>query len=240
MASIATTTLYERSDEVRFPLALDMFKKARDWGYKVFVVDSSPDHWVREAFEDFGVIFLPATGSTMGSKVRQSIMAALKKDRVIVRMEPEKAPLVPLLGEAISIMNEGKTDLIIPRRNNLDSYPLYQQVCELRGNWQAGTFTGRPDLDLWFGPRIMNRRGAELFLEYPGDHGDHWDSIFAPIPPAIDRYKVRSIPVDYQHPPSQTAAETGDEAMNRKRDQQLRELVDVIRFECGKLGLPRL
>ena len=83
----------------------------------------------------------------------------------VIWVEPEKtfAQHVPLL---VNLMGDQGPDLIIPRRASLRSYPDYQMAKELEGNHEAGTLTGRPDLDLWFGPRVMNRRMAELFVEY--------------------------------------------------------------------------
>lgn len=215
--------------------------------YPVYVVDGSPEPWAKQAFEERGAIVLREEGGGMGAARRQVIRAALEdfREYAYVWMEPEKAPLVPLLGPVIDQLRAGYS-LVLPRRKSLDSYPKYQQYCELKGNWLVGNMLSRPDLDLWFGPRAMDRHGARLFIDYDGEYGDRWDSIFIPVARAVNfghcsgsRF-VASVLVDYRHPAEQTAAETGDEAMDRKRDTQLAELLAAMQIECQKLvSLPR-
>ena len=72
----------------------------------------------------------------------------------------------------------------------------------------------------------MNRRAARLMVEYDGQYGDRWDSIFIPVLMAMKRnYTVAGHTIDYIHPPEQTAAES-DPSMDRKRDEQLVMLLD--------------
>lgn len=219
-------------------------------GYKVIVVDGSPESWVQAVLQQCGAVVLRETGKGMGAARRQAIQAALDS-QCIIWLEPEKAPLVPLLAPVVRKITVDGIDLVVPRRASLASYPQYQQYCELTGNHEVGNLTGRPELDLWFGPRVMNPRVAKLFTGYDGEYGDRWDSIFAPVARAIAMdepqssqsagkpIKVASVVVDYRHPPEQTAAESNDKTMDRKRDQQLAELVDAMRIECRKLGLPK-
>lgn len=240
MAVIFTTTRYISRDH-RLDLALQASEAAQAMGYEMVVVDSSPkESQTQRDFEERGATFIRQVGEGMGSARRQALQAALATNHeTFVWLEPEKSRLVPLLDQSIELIESGSYDLVVPRRQCLDSYPTHQQLCELSGNWQVGNFTGRPDLDLWFGPRLMNRAGAELFLSYDGQYGDRWDSIFVPVARALALgLKVGSSLVDYQHPPSQTIAEEGDAEMNRKRDIQLEELVEAMRIECRKLRLP--
>ena len=252
---IVTTTFYTSVHDIRFLLALEMIRLACSAGYKVIVVDGSPESWVQAALQQCGAVVLrEIPGKGMGASRRQAIQAALDdpdNTGVIIWLEPEKAPLVPLLAPVVRKITVDGIDLVVPRRESLVSYPQYQQYCELTGNHLVGNCTGRPELDLWFGPRAMNRRVAQLFTDYGGEYGDRWDSIFIPVARAIamsqpqplqspeQPIKVASVVVSYQHPPQQTAAETNDMTMNRKRDQQLNELVGAMRAECLKLGLPK-
>lgn len=243
VSTIVTTTFYKSREDVRFECALATAEAARDLGHKLVVVDGSPERWVQDAFEERHAIVLREAARGMGASRRQALQAALDdsdKGDVFVWIEPEKYPLVPLLGAGLAKVTADGIDMVLPRRDNLDSYPQYQQFCELRGNWQVGNLTGRPDLDFWFGPRVMNRRATEYFTGYNGEYGDRWDSIFVPVARALAAgLRVESVVVDYVHPPQQTAAEAGDETMDRKRDQQLAELVEAMRTECNRLGLPR-
>lgn len=259
---IATTTFYKSSEDVRFQLALQMLEAAREVDYKVIVVDGSPEPWVQAAFEERGAVVHREAVKGIGPSFRQAIQAALddpEKAEAFILMQPEQAPLVLELCKAIGIVESRWGDLVLPRRESLDSYPQYQQYCEMRGNQIVGNLTGRPDLDIWFSPRVFNRCAAGFFLGYNGQsycrneddevvsYGDRWDSIFVPVArvlalPSLNFLRdprVRSTLVRYEHPAELKAAESGDETMDRKRDQQLTELVQVMRTECGRLGLPR-
>jgi hypothetical protein len=248
MAVLVTATFYKSPTDVRHLLALRFLEEAQTAGYPVVIVDGSPAdcEWVRDSFRRDGVTVLQEEKQGMGASRRQAMRAALERypdEEAFVWIEPEKAPLVPLLAKAIEeVEGLNSIDLVLPRRRSLRGYPEYQEFCEHRGNWEAGNMTGRYDLDLWFGPRIMRRWVAkQLFLTYKGDYGDKWDSIFIFVLRAlIDRTcVVASFIVDYVHPPEQTQAETGDEVMNRKRDEQLGTILAGIEMECRKLGLLR-
>lgn len=243
---IATTTFYPNANDLRFELASRFVKDAVAEGHKVVVVDDSPDAAVADRFLHLGAVVEKQTAKGMGPGRRQALKKAYdlsisenQADPAFAWIEPEKFPLVPYLKDLVPLIERG-ADIVIPRRQSLASYPTYQEACELRGNWAAGSLTGRPELDLWFGPRLMGFRGLRYFLDYEGDHGDRWDSIFIPVVRAIAIGRsVLSATVPYLHPAEQTAAEEGNLEMDKKRDIQLETLLACIRTECKKLGLPR-
>lgn len=239
--TIATSTFYNSTTDLRFELAQRFVRDAVTLGHRVVIVDASPLPEIANILYSLGATVSPQNEKGMGRGRRQALREAMDLENshtdepVVAWCEPEKYPLVPFFDEMSEFMWEGEIDLLIPRRHNLDGYPKYQQLSELRGNWQVGTFTGQPELDLWFGPRLMNDLGLSAFLEYEGDHGDKWDSIFAPVARAIAaEMSVESYMVNYVHPPEQTAAEVNDEAMDRKRDEQFDTLIECMRKECIK------
>jgi hypothetical protein len=155
----------------------------------------------------------------------------------IVWLEPEKYTIVPLLAPCIEMIKAGY-EIVIPTRESLESYPMYQELSELRANRELGFITGRPELDLMFGPRVMSRRGTNLFLDYTGKFGgDNWEILFIPVLWAIQHdLKIGERRVDYVHPIEQTVAETGNWTINEKRDKQRRDLVAAMRAEAQRLG----
>ena len=246
MLYIATTTFYPTANDLRCQLAGQFMNQVREAGHKVIVVDDSPDPAIPEMFSELGAIVHRQTAKGMGPGRRQAIQAifdlAVKENNstpIFVWIEPEKHPLIPLLEPAIRTVRAG-ANLVVPRRRSLASYPSYQQICEARGNWEAGSLTGAPELDLYFGPRLMDMGTCAYFLDYEGDHGDKWDSIFIPVVRVVAAgRRVTSVTVDYVHPPEQTQAEEGNVEMDKKRDVQLDTLLACIKVECEKLSLPR-
>lgn len=146
----------------------------------------------------------------MSASRRQCLHLGLETDAdIIVWLEPEKHPMVPLLRSCIEYLTNTNCDVVIPRRQTFTNYPAYQRDVELLANWEAATITGRPDLDLWVGPRIMNRRAAELMATYNGRHGDNWETLFIPIISMIaNGWTVGSTTVDYIHPIEQAGRTT--------------------------------
>lgn len=238
MLKIATTTFYTSPDDLRFKLATKFVKEAVKAGHEVVIVDGSPLPEIGEQLRNLGASVCAQREKGMGPGRREALRLASDSD-VIAWVEPEKHPLVPFL-EVLAEKVRAGADMVIPRRRSLGSYPKYQEISEHKGNWEAGSMTGRPELDLWFGPRVMNLKGLSHFLAYDGLYEDRWDSIFIPVMWAIaDGSRVVSHTVDYVHPAEQTAAEEGDATMDKKRDVQLESLLQAIGAECSKLGLPK-
>ena len=79
---------------------------------------------------------------------------------------------------------------------------------------------------MWFGVRIFKRDLAHYFLEYRGEYGDKWDSLFIPIINALaDKRKIKSIEIDYVHDSLQTKDEENSLDFYKKRIEQLNLLI---------------
>ena len=238
---LVTTTFSKSPDELRFCLAQETVKRSRECGYPIIVVDGSPDVRNQSILAAAGAFVFSEEPPGMGASRRQAIRAGLDFSSgtadVIVWLEPEKHPMVALLPPLVSAVASGQYDLVIPKRRTLDSYPRYQAASEHLANLALGAITGRPDLDLYVGPRVMSRTVAqECFLSYEGTYGDNWESIFLPVLSALAQGKrVGSITVDYVHPPEQTAAEATP-GIDRKRDVQRVEVIAAMARAAKDLG----
>ncbi len=244
---LVTTTLYQSPMDVRFGLAVKTAAAARACGYPIIVADRSPEPSVSQALAAQGAIVLERTEAGMGASRRQAFRSGLAWNNgaanVIVWLEPEKHSLVALLGPAIDAVATARFDLIIPERRSLEGYPRYQAMSEKLANTAVGAITGRPDLDLYFGPRVMSRTVAEEFFHrYDGRYGDSWEIIFVPVLSALAAGKrVGSTVVDYIHPGEQTAAEERNAEMDKKRDWQRTDLIAAMARAAQKMGFyPRL
>jgi len=234
---IVTSTLYKGSDDVRAKLAIETICSAKEHGYPIVIVDSSPEE-IRDSFRGHGAIVFDAEKQGMGIERRQAIRETTGlagPDGIVAWMEPEKTPFVPLLGQVVKELIAQSADLAIPRRRSLESYPEIQQHAEWLGNEAFRMLTGMA-LDVWFGPRVFRSNIASFFLDYRGEYGDLWDSIFVPIIRAIKTgKKVIGVEVDYIHPKEQTAIED-DFPMFEKRINQLVTLIETIRTEARSMA----
>ncbi len=238
---LVTTTFSKSSDELRFRLALKTCDAAREHGYPLIVVDGSPHESMRDLLREHGATVFKEEGGGMGASRRQTISAGLDTGaEAIIWLEPEKYPIVGELSKCIDALDSQDCDLVVPARESLESYPMYQELSELRANRELGFITGRPDLDLMIGPRVMTPTMANLMLQYTGQAGgDNWEILFIPVLWMLQKeeWSIGSRRVNYVHPPEQTAAEVGDEEMNKKRDFQRHSLVASMRREAQRIGL---
>lgn len=236
---LVTTTFSPNADDLRFRLALDTCREAARCGYQLVIVDDSPPEEAKGLLEAAGATVFKQTEKGMGGSRRQVLREALARGaETIVWLEPEKAPLVGLLGPCIDMVSSSGYDLVIPMRRTLESLPTYQQRSEYWANLLLAHVTKRYDLDLMFGPRVMSREAAELFLSYDGSAGDLWHILFLPVLRALAAgMNIGKVVVEYVHPPEQTAAEEGNEAMDAKRDQQRVAIVAAVQQEAVRLGL---
>lgn len=235
---LVTTTFSKSVDDVRAQLALKTCRAARDNNYPIIVVDGSPCEEFKYALREAGAVVIDQEKPGMGQSRRECLNLGLTTGAdVIAWLEPEKYTLVPLLGPLIARVMRGATDVVIPRRRNLDGYPQYQHLSELRANWELGNITKRFDIDFYIGPRIMNRQAAMIMAEYqPIHYGDNWEILFIPLL----RFMAGGIPidsviVDYVHPVEQLIED--DESMRSKRDKQRIDLVSAMQREAVRLGL---
>lgn len=241
---IATTTRYPSVQDLRCQLALAMIHQAvKVQGFDVVIVDGSPQpNNIRSVLKDAGaIIFEEAPASTMGASRRQALTQASRLEQeVIIWMEPEKEPLVSCLAELAQPILNDQADIAIPSRSEagLASYPRLQRLAEECGNETFKRVSGLT-LDVWFGPRLMNRKGVKFFLEYDGKYGDRWDSIFIPLLRAhAAGLKILNMPTQYLHPQKQTQQEEKDMATGIvKRLEQLQNLITALCQEAIVLKL---
>jgi hypothetical protein len=229
---IATTTFYNPdsdSDVIRAAHTSETIRGAVELGYAVVVVDGgSPDDILR-GYEDLGAMVHTQTGATMGLGRRQAVQLAVDTGRPIVAWtEPEKTAYIPHLHLTAQPVLDSDTDLVVPRRMTMYSYPAAQQSAEQLGNSFSRAVTGH-DLDMWFGPRTWRREVSCFFLDYDGRYGDKWDSIFIPVLDALaDGATVDQVPVEYTHPADMTSLEEEDVRFYWKRMEQLQNLMCAI------------
>lgn len=227
---IATSTLYRadnETDKIRAKLALEMIRKAKKEGYKIIVVDAGSPKEIRDEFEKGGaIVILENNPETMGASRREAFREAYNQGaEIIIWMEPEKHDYIRSIRKSIRPIIENKAEMVIPERKSLRSYPKAQQYIELFANLFWKELTGT-DLDMWFGVRIFKRELAHYFLEYRGEYGDKWDSLFIPIMNALsDGKKIKSVEIDYIHDDRQTKNEEHSLDFYKKRIEQLNLLM---------------
>lgn len=239
---IVTSTYYNpnlyrdqtSSDFLRSRLATSLIQRAIDAGYAILVVDgyssteNSPDEVLKQ-FEAAGAQLYLAAEAGIGKQRRQVILEAYKLSKpVIAWTEPEKHTFIPELWKTIEPINNGEADMVIPRRTSLSSYPTAQQYAEAFGNLFFKQLTGH-DLDLWFGPRVWHRDITNVFLDYTGTYGDLWDSLHLPVLQAIlEGKRVKSVDINYTHPPEQKQLEEHNVSYTKKRLAQMNNLIPAF------------
>ncbi len=244
--TIFTTTFYKDDpvSKVRSPLAVKLVQNTQKLGAHCVVVDGgSTDLFLNEIRAMSGVTLVVDPSLKMGESRRKALELGhtLYKTPYYLWVEPEKDDLIKpeSLSAMLHDLREGKADIVVPKRMSFETLPKFQADMENRANRRASRLTygvqemnEEHNLDLWFGPKMFNERGASFFQNYRGAL-DKWDAIIKPV---IDAYKagchVQSVPVDYRYDESQSNSETGDVAMKRKRLEQyatiLRELGDTF------------
>lgn len=233
---IATTTFYSGLDKLRAQLALQTVKEIKEAGLSVVVVDESPAP-VAQALELAGGIVVQQETPGMGAGRRQALRKAAElagESGYVVWTEPEKTGLAQYWEQIVSSLPNA--DIIVPSRNRegMESYPDYQQYAEMLGNKAFELITGCA-LDMWIGPRIVRTSACHFFLNYAGEYGDRWDSIFIPVIRAIKAgLTVTSSPVSFLYTPEQRQDEENNFPMLEKRIVQLTTLVEAIKKEWNE------
>jgi len=232
-------TYYQSVGDLRCQMAIRTIQAATECGYQMIVVDGSPGLDIAESLEQAGATVRRQQAPGMGASRKEALQHAARTGASVIGLiEAERYRLVPLLEPSFDVVETGQFDLIIPSRRSLFSYPWYQCFTEGCGNWHAGILTKRPDIDWFFGPRVMASSIVDRFIDYDGRYGDTWDRLFVPVLQLLaGKTSIGSCLVDYTHPLEQKEAEEGDEKMNHKRDLQLQLVLGVIQIECQKLGL---
>ena len=215
---------------------------ARECDYSIIVVDGSPSQEFKQALRETGATVIDQKEFGMGASRRETLNAGVAYDaEVVVWLEPEKHPLVPLLDVCIEPIISGRAKVVIPRRKTFTNYPAYQAESERKGNAAMMQLTGL-DLDYYIGPRVLSSVAAQSMATYDGKldgkqvYGDKWEILFVPLIWFIDRsWTITSVEVDYIHPAEQLIED--DEAMRAKRDEQREVLVSAMTAEAKRLKL---
>ncbi len=240
---LVTTTFSPSLSDMRAQLAIKTCLAARDRGYEIIVVDGSPCQEFKSELCRTGATVIDQIKPGMGASRREALKAGLETNaHVVIWIEPEKYPLVPLLDKCIDPVMGREADIVIPKRKTFVNYPAYQAESEAKANAEINLIMKRLDLDTFIGPRVMSRAAARLMSNYDGRvggvqvYGDKWEILFIPLLWFLNAdMLVESVPVEYVHPIEQLVED--DEAMRRKRDEQRESLVSAMRREAERLGL---
>lgn len=237
--AIFTSTLYkDESSVVRAALAEKLFENAAELNIKCVTVDggSSPEFLDKiKKFKNVQIVSEPTLG--MGESRRKALDVAMslmpaEENASFLYVDPEKEDLIKeeSLEAMIKSLREGRADIVVPARKTMESYPKFQEWIEKRANKKAKKLMGdekeiEEAMDLWFGPKMFNREGAEYFLKYKGKL-DKWDSIIKPVADAYkDGKRIISVPVDFKYPETQKEQEEENRAFKKKRFEQYRKIL---------------
>ncbi|MDD4901332.1 MAG: hypothetical protein PHS62_04520 [Patescibacteria group bacterium] len=244
---VFTSTQYgdDEVSRVRSRLCLNMLKNARDIGVAVAVKDGgSNQEFINEAEKlDNIILARPPAGErkSMGADRRDALALAveLAKNKKMqtpcfLWVEPEKDNLISRenLENMLAEIKRG-SNIVVPSRKEKawETLPRNQRWFEQRANKRSleliNKFTDgrhRELLDLWFGPKMFDEKGAEFFQKYNKDNDklDMWDAhIVATVEAIKAGKKVTSVPVDYEYSRDQRLSET----------EELKKLFDLKRLE---------
>lgn len=217
------------SEECRALLSLAAMDKAQAIGLPVISADAGSSPRYIEAARERGAMIFKASGKTLGAQRREAIARAQQLHPLcIVYSEIEKLPLIAEVPHIVEPILSGKAEMVVPRRQSLESYPSLQQRSEhiMNSHWQM--LTGIP-LDVSFGPRAWHASLSPLFLSYTGDYGDLWESIMIPVLDAVlSGHRVGEVVLNYRNPEEQTAIEEGSIDFLRKRIAQLNNVTSAL------------
>ncbi len=252
---IYTSTLYgnDETSIIRSKLCLSMLENARKLGVKVIVKDGgSNEEFINELQKLDNVTLIPPDSEskrkTMGEDRREALRAAMRlagekkmKQPCFLWTEPEKDNLISdeNLSAMVSEINHG-SNIVVPARKEmaLSTLPKNQRWFEQRANKRSleviKAVLGKKHqelLDLWFGPKMFDRIGAEYFANYnkDGNRTDLWDAVSVPVLEAIkEGKKVAGMPVDYEYSGSQRINETG-ELKNQFTIKRLEQYAQILK-----------
>lgn len=241
--TIFTTTFYkdDEASKVRASVAEKLFENIDKLNIECIVVDGGSSEWFIDkikAFKNVKMVIEPSL--KMGESRREALRIAMEKNRddnnaLFLWVEPEKEDLIKeeSLLAMIEPLKSGSADVVVPSRMSKDSYPKFQKWIEERANKRAGQLFNESEndklfdaeVDLWFGPKMFNKEGAQSFLDYKGDL-DKWDSIIKPVIEAQKAGKnIASVPVDFEYPKEQKKYEEGNRVFDQKRIDQYKQIL---------------
>ena len=129
--SMVTTTFYNpdiESDRIRLGLADKTMMDARERGMEVVCVDGGSPYEFLRKLENYGVRIFMQEQKGMAHARRQSFREAINLGKeVIACTEPEKLGYIQYISKTALPILEGQTDIVVPSRVSLNSYPIFQQ-----------------------------------------------------------------------------------------------------------------
>lgn len=222
-------------EKVRAEVFLDTATVCFSLGIPLVAVFKDCSERYLKKLNDLEVILVPQSGSGIGYVRREAIKAGIDKIpgvRYYLWLEPEK-PSFPII--VSKIITDLDTEFCFFNRHSMNSY-LPEQACYyLFCRWIASQLIGF-DVDYAFGPMILTKVSARVFLEYEGEYGDLWDSILIPRLRIIRGnipYEVKT--VEFHNDPRMTAIESGILKMFLKRIEQFRNVIPALITEWKRL-----
>lgn len=254
--------------KVRGDLSIETTTIAAEKSVNVVVVDGGDEsHPFRQALSRPFVQVYNETDRGMSPSRQQAFRLALtmEQSEAFLWVEPEKRSMTkdslePMMDPLLS----GEADVTIPERDaaSFASYPDYQVDEEQESNYcwnqmlkeQGILQYEHPGYDVWHGPKGFHRRASGLFLrKYKSTSPEdklvtpqlYGNAIFIPVIAALaEGYRVKSVPVSYQHPEIQTKIEADSDEFRAKRKFQQdsiletsKEYLAFIRGEKSKLAI---
>ncbi|HEV7424179.1 MAG TPA: glycosyltransferase [Candidatus Paceibacterota bacterium] len=246
---IYMATLYEIGDptsDVRSKLALATLRNASRLGIKCVVADGRSSEAFLKEIEQLNprLVEVIRVKTEWGEQRRDALNQALadSSKKNFLFTDPEKDQLITEgnIRAMLEKLAEG-ADIVVASRVSKESYPDFQRDIETKGNLKVKELleqrTGlriAGEFDVWFGPKMFNRRGAEYFKNYrkaPGRE-DMWDSIIAPVADAaIDGLKIETAKIEYRVDESQRNHEMTvpyRKIFITKRERQFKVVMDAV------------
>ena len=244
-------------DKVRSKLSKEVVEELRTLGYTPYVVfNENTTPATKKVIQD-NAIGIREAEFGMGKAFMQAMRELDKTSKgfeYAVWMEVEKQPFVPLIAKTLAPLRYGGADHVVPARNEmfevppLRSYPNFQAYTEMAGNSHfnriaygrkldlADAEVRRSFLDVYFGPDAWNQSSVrQYFFDYEKNDFPEkkflWDIHMMPIIKMLNDGKyVRSVPIPYRHPASQTAAEESDMEYLKWVDKRIAQLTTISKM----------
>jgi hypothetical protein len=257
---IATTTLYEGVDDLRFRLAYETLSKAVEGGYSLCVVDGSRDTKVKNSLyflcrheNYFSKETTRGPGRNFGSQKRFALYQAAilsSNKKIVVWIEPEKYGMIEWIPYMVYDLLLNNADIVVATRSleSWSSYPSLQMMTEREINKNFEQHTGLKGLDVAFGPVAFHiKRAGFYFVE--GSYTEagvfnHYAQQYAVIVAHRDGIRIKaSPPLDFSYPKEQYIAEEAEIVrggqMRTKRIRQRDTFCDSVKKLAAFYNLPR-
>lgn len=247
-------------DKLRFGLACQTVANAHKKGYRIVIVDASPNPEIAKTLKELGAYIYPQTLPGMGRAQQLAFFYALYRlfffkvdsndiyrriypnDGIIVWIEIEKTDMIRLVPELVLPIEKNMTAVAIMKRGkkSWQTYPEFQRLLEQAANKVYEEATGRIGYDPLAGPVAFYAPilARHIFFN-PGDYGlcDVYLQHFLPL--LLPKEKVASVELDFNYPPEQKAMEEAadNETIREKRKWQFKTLCNNYRNMARTLNI---